>query len=155
MADASTDDPVAPNAHTVLVLKGIGVPPYSARGVKQTLEVIDQATQLRRTVNGSLRDISFSGFRKYKSSITGSDQQPPNFNGRWPGLQVTVDCIAELAYAQDNGETPERPVVPGSEVTEGAHTSFRPRLVMRIVNLSINHDEYGRQIDWSLDLEEI
>jgi hypothetical protein len=155
MADASTDDPVAVNSHTVLKIRGIGVPPYSARGLKQTLEVIDQATQLRRTVNGSLKDISFAGFRKYKSEISGSDQQPPNFNGKWPGLQVVVDCIAELAYAQDDGETPERPVVPGSQFVEGAHTSYRPRLTMRIVNLSINHDEYGRQVDWSLSLEEI
>lgn len=154
MSDASTDDPVAVNSLTVLRMQGVGVPPYSARGLKQTLEVIDQSTQLRRTVNGSLKDISFEGFRKYKSNISGSDQQPPNFNGRWPGLQVTVDCIAELAYAQEN-ETPERPVVPGSEFVEGAHTSYRPRLIMRIVNLSISHDEYGRQVDWSLDLEEI
>lgn len=154
MADPSTDDPVAPNSYTVLRLQGVGVPPYSARGLKQTLEVIEQATQMRRTVNGSLKDISFAGFRKYKSTISGSDQKPPNFNGRWPGLQVRVDCIAELSYAQDE-ETPERPVVPGSEVVEGAHTTFRPRLMMRIVGLSINHDEYGRQIDWTLDLEEI
>jgi hypothetical protein len=154
MSDPSHDDPIAPNAHTVLRLQGIGVPPYSARGLKQTLEVIDQATQLRRTVNGSLKDISFASFRKYKSSITGSDQQPPNFNGRWPGLQVTVDCIAEMSYAQDD-ESPERPVVPGSEIVEGAHTTFRPRLIMRIVNLTISHDEYGRQVDWTLDLEEI
>lgn len=155
MADASTDDPIAPNSHTVLRMQGIGVPPYSARGLKQTLEVIEQATQMRRTVNGALDDISFEGFRKYRSTITGSDQQAPNFNGRWPGLQVVVDCVAELSYAQDNGETPERPVVPGSEVVEGAHTSFRPRLTMRIVSLNITHDEYGRQIDWSLGLEEV
>ena len=154
MADPSVDDPLAPNALTLRVLQGIGVPPYSARGLRQTLEIIDQASQMRRTVNGQLKDISFSSFRKYRSTITGSDQQAPNFNGRWPGLQGVVDCIAELSYAQDL-ESPDRPVVPGSEIVEGAHTSYRPRLTMRIVNLSVNQDEYGRQIDWSLELEEI
>jgi hypothetical protein len=155
MTDASHDDPLVANAFTVLRMVGIGVPPYSARGVKQSLAPIDQASQLKRDVNGVLRDISFSGFRKYKSTISGTDQRPPNFGSKWPGLQVVVDCIAELSYTPDVGETPERPVVPGSEVIEGAHTTYRPRLTMRIVAFSIDHDEYQLQIAWSMDLEEV
>lgn len=154
MADASHDDPIAVNSHTVLRMTGIGVPPYSARGLKQTLEPIGQASQMKRTVNGDLDDVSFEGFRKYKSTISGTDQQPPNFNGKWPGLTVIIDCIAELAYAHDDGETPDRPVVPGSEFVEGAHTSFRPRLTMRIVNLTIQQDEYQRQVAWTCEVEE-
>lgn len=155
MADASHDDPIAPNAFTVLRMVGVGVPPYSARGVKQSLAPIDAAAQLKRDVNGVLRDISFSGFRKYKSTITGTDQRPPNFGGKWPGLQVTVDCIAELSYTPDEGETPERTVVPGSEVIEGAHTTYRPRLIMRIMSMTVDHDEYQVQVAWSMDLEEV
>lgn len=155
MPSAAIDDPLTPNAFTVLRMVGIGVPPFSARGVRQSLTPISQAAQLKRTVNGALKDLAFSGFKKYASTITGSDQRPPNFDGRWPGLTVTVDCVAELSYTPDEGDTPQRTVVPGSSRVEGAHTVYRPRLVMKITNLSIDEDEYGAVIGWSLELEEI
>jgi hypothetical protein len=155
MTDASHDDPLAPNAFTVLRMVGVGVPPYSARGLKQTIAPIDQAINLKRTVNGALKDISFSGFRKYKTTISGTDQRPPNFDGKWPGLTVIVDCIAELSYTPDEGETRQRLAVPGSEHVEGAHTVYRPRLTVKILNFSQDHDEYGAAIGWSVDLEEI
>lgn len=154
MSDPSVTDPLTANAFTVLKMEGIGVPPYSARGLKQTLAPIDQASALMRTVNGSLLDISFPGFRKYKSTITGDDQRPPNFDGKWPGLSVTVDCIAELSYSPFS-ESRQRVAVPGSEHTEGDHTVYRPRLEMKIISFNIDEDEYGAQISWSLDLEEI
>jgi hypothetical protein len=155
MVDASHDDPLTPNAFTNLRMVGVGVPAYSARGLQQSIAPIDQATSMKRTVNGSLKDISFSGFRKYKTTISGTDQRPPNFDGKWPGLEVIVDCIAELSFTPDEGETMQREAVPGSVRTEGAHTVYRPRLTVRLVSLSINQDEYGAQIDWSLDAEEI
>jgi hypothetical protein len=154
-SDASYLDPIAPNAHTVLRMVGVGVPPYSARGLKQTIAPLDQASNNRRTVNGNLVDISFSGFRKYKSTISGTDQRPPNFDGKWPGLTVIVDCISELSYTPDEGETRQRLAVPGSEHVEGAHTVYRPRLTMKIINFSQDQDEYGADISWSLDLEEV
>lgn len=153
--DASHDDPIAPNAFTLLRMVGVGVPPYSARGLSQSIASIDQASNLRRTVNGDLEDISFSGFRKYKSTISGTDQRPPNFDGKWPGLTVIVDCIAELSYTPDEGESRQRLAVPGSERAEGAHNVYRPRLTMKIINLSQSQDEYGASIGWSLDLEEV
>jgi hypothetical protein len=57
------------SADTVLVLHGIGIPEYSARGVTQTLQPIEAAGSLRRTVNGTLKDLSFAQFRKYRSNI--------------------------------------------------------------------------------------
>ena len=42
---------------TELVISGIDIAPYSARGLTQTLEPIRQSQQLRRTVNGVLIDI--------------------------------------------------------------------------------------------------
>jgi hypothetical protein len=134
-------------------MQGIGVPPYSARGLTQTLAHIDQASSSGRDVNGNLIDLSFSGFRKYKSTISGTDQLPPNVNGVWPGQQVVVDCIAELSM--DEGSTPDRTVVPDSLATEGAHSTFRPRLTMLVMSFNLSQDEYGRQIDWSMDLEEV
>ena len=155
MSDASYDDPRTENAFTVLRMIGVGVPPYSARGLRQTIAPIDQSSSLRRTVNGSLKDISFSGFRKYKTTISGTDQRPPNFDGSWPGKIVTIDCIAELSYTPDEGQSRQRPAVPGSEHTEGAHTVYRPRLECRIINFQQDHDEYDAAIGWTLDAEEI
>lgn len=151
--DPSVYDPTAPNAHTLLRIVGMGVNPYSARGLKQTLTLIDQASQPKRMVDGTLKDISFAGFRKYKSTITGDDQAPPNFDGVYPGMQVSVDCIARLS--RSDGATPGRTVVPGSEFDEGAHVYYRPRLIMNVISWNIDEDEYGAAVSWSLDLEEV
>jgi hypothetical protein len=69
---------------TLLVLSGIGVPDYSARGLRHTLEPIEASASLRRTVNGALVDLSFAQFRKYKSTISCQDQEPPAVDGVWP-----------------------------------------------------------------------
>lgn len=139
---------------TLLRLSGFGVPPYSARGLTQTYENITQASQNKRTVNGSLKDISFPGFHKYTSTVTGADQQPPALDGIWPGLEVTVDCLFELQYKTIGG-TPARVVVEDSLRVEGLFTLYRPRLECRIVNFSVSTDEYGAAVSWSLALEEI
>lgn len=138
---------------TLLVLTGIGVTPYSARGLTQTLEPIPGSVALRRTVNGALIDVSAPQFRKYQSTISCTDQQAPALNGVFPGLQVTVDCVAELAYATSGG-SPDRTVVPGSSRTEDAFTFYRPRLVMIVTGYRTTTDEYGAAVGWQLDLEE-
>jgi hypothetical protein len=72
------------NYLTLLEISGIDLPHYATRGLTQTLEPIDQAKQTRRTVNGSLKDISAPQFQKYKSSITCTDQQNPGLDGCGP-----------------------------------------------------------------------
>jgi hypothetical protein len=138
----------------VLTLSGLGVPPYSARGANQTLEPIEAARQLRRTINGELIDLSRPEFRKYRSTISCADQQPPAVDGVWPGRVVTVDCISVLSY-RTSGGTPARAVVPGSLYTEGDYTFYRPQLTMRVVSFSQDTDEYGAAVSWSLELEEV
>ncbi|TBE54475.1 hypothetical protein U8P68_10920 [Rhizobium ruizarguesonis] len=139
---------------TVLVLTGIGVAPYSARGLEQSLQPIDGAGQLRRTVNGTLVDLSETQLRKFTSTITGTDQLSPVVNGVWPGRTVTVDCIAELCYPTSGG-SPDRPVVSGSSRVEGAMTYYRPQLSMMVADWQIKRDEYGAQVSWTLELEEV
>jgi hypothetical protein len=141
------------NSFTNLLFDAMPIAPYSVRGLQQTLTPIAQASQLRRTVNGNLIDLGFEGFKKYASTITGSDQLPPAFDGIWPGKTVVVDCIAMLSYP--SGGMPLRPVVPGSEYTEGGVVYYRPRLTVLIVNWTINEDEYGRVSGWTLNLEEV
>ena len=138
----------------MLTLSGIGVPPYSARGASQTLEPIQAAQQMRRTINGELIDISRAEFRKYRSTISCVDQQPPAVDGVWPGQVLTVGCISELSY-RTAGSTPSRNIVAGSSRTEGDYTFYRPSLTMRVVSFSQDTDEYGAAISWSLQLEEV
>lgn len=138
---------------TLLVLAGVGVPPYSARGLEQTLVPIDQAISLARTVNGELVDLSSSAFRKYRSTINGNDQQVPAVDGVWPGAQVTVDCIVELAYP--TGGVAQRTVVPGSSRTANGFTFYRPRLTMLVTGFDVRLDEWDAVVGWSMDLEEV
>ena len=138
----------------VLTLSGIGVPPYSARGASQTLEPIASSQQLRRTINGELIDISRAEFRKYRSTISCVDQQPPAIDGVWPGRVLTVGCISELSYLTAGG-APARPLGSGSARTEGDYTFYRPSLTMRVAAFSQDTDEYGAVVSWSLQLEEV
>jgi hypothetical protein len=139
---------------TLLVLSGIGVPDYSARGLTQTLEPIEASASLRRTVSGALVDLSHAQFRKYKSTISCQDQEPPAFDGVWPGHVVTVDCVAELSFLTSGG-SPARPVVSGSMRTDGDFVFYRPQLDMLVTGFSVSRDEYDAAVQWHLDLEEV
>lgn len=139
---------------TLLVLEGVGLPRWAGRGIVQTLEPIGASVQMKRTVNGHLRDLSYAQFRKYSSKITCTDLRAPALDGIWPGQQVTVSCVAELAYRAAGGEA-ERDVVSGSERTENGFVFYRPILVMRVVNFKSSIDEWKADIAWEMDLEEI
>lgn len=144
---------------TVLELTGMGVVPYSSRKAQQTLEPIAQAgANIKRDVNGGLHVLGGSQFQKYKSTITCTDQRPFASDGVWPGKVVTVSCIAELAY-QGASASPERTPVAGSTYTEGEgeHQWFfyRPQLVMMIRSFRLNYDEYGAEVGWTMELEEV
>jgi hypothetical protein len=138
---------------TLLVLSGIGVPPYSARGLSETLTPIDASANLRRTVNGVLVDLSLAEMRKYHLSISCNDQQPPALDGVWPGTQITVNCVTELCYLSSG--SPSRSVVGGSSRTESGFTFYRPALTMALISFQQTKDEYGAVTSWQLDLEEV
>lgn len=141
---------------TLLVLSAIGVPPYSARGLTQTLEPVPEATSLRRTVNGSLIDLSAPELFKYRSVISCDDQQSPAFDGLKPGTQLTVDCVSELAYETVTGPgAGDRTAVSGSEREEDGFTFYRPQLTMRVAAWRIRTDEYGAAVGWDLELLEV
>lgn len=143
-----------PDPTTELVISGIGVPPYSARGINQTLTPIAAATAIRRTVNGDADDLAATQFRKYASTISCDDQQAPAFASFWPGMTLTVECVAELGY-KTSGGSPGRSVVSGSSRVEGDFTFFRPVLVMICTAFSAQADELGAAVSWSLTLEEV
>ena len=138
---------------TLLVLSGIGIPDYTARGLTESLSLIGGAANLRRTVNGGLKDLSAGQFRKYRLEISCADQETPVIQNMWPGIQVTVDCVSELAYLTSGG-SPERTVVPGSSRVNGSFTVYRPRLTMRVMEFNVQKDEWGAVTSWTLSLEE-
>ena len=137
---------------TLLVLTPEGVPPYSARGLTQTLTPIQAASNYRRTVNGNLLDLSLEQFRKYGSTISCEDQEAPSLDAVPIGAIVQVDCVAELAYLTAGG-APARTVVASR--TSGEHTLYRPRLTMMVTGKSQEQNEWGASISWSLELEEV
>lgn len=147
--------PALPSGQTtVLLIDTIGIPLYSCRNVRQTLTPIGAASYMRRTVNGELIDLSPTQFRKYKSSISCSDNTPPAFDGIWPGLIVNVSCAKELGYITSGG-SPKKTVVDGSSRVDGAFTFYRPLITFRIVNWSDNYTEWEVGDEWQLDLEEV
>lgn len=149
---------------TILRLTGIGVPPYSARGLTQTLQHIDAAVVQRRTINGVLRDLSDNAFRKYSSQISGTDVAPPAVDGVWPGMVLTVDCIPQLTQKVTSTTEPStteleaqlgRDFVPGSIVEADGFVSYRPRLTMMVIGFTMSTEEWTAGVPWSMNLEEV
>lgn len=137
---------------TLLVLSGMGIAPYSARGLTQTLQPIAQAAQQRRTVNGDLVDLSAAQFRKYRSTITCTDQNAPQLEGIWPGVELVVDCVQELSFETMTG-APAREAAATRE--QDGVTWYRPRLTMLVTDFQVQTDEYGAAVGWTLSLEEV
>lgn len=143
-----------PQELTLLRLVGVGVPPYSARGVEQTLAPIDESDDLRRAIDGTLMDLSYAPFRKFKTTLSCDDMDPPAVSGKWPGQVVTVECVSELAAAEYDMNF-DRPAVEGSIRQSGGFYFYRPILEMMVVKFQIKTDEYGAAVGWSMDLEEV
>jgi hypothetical protein len=80
---------------TVLTLSGPGIAPFSARGLSENLKPLD-AGQLRRTVNGTLTDLTLTAFRKFRVTISAQDVMPPALDGIWKGQEITVGCTSSL-----------------------------------------------------------
>ena len=139
-------------ADTDLVLSGLGEVDFSARGLTERLDPTAGGA-VRRTVNGTLVDVTDPAFRKYALRLSANDQEPPALDGAWIGQQVVVDTVSTIAYLTSG--SPGRTVVPGSTHVVGSFTVYRPRLTMLIAGWSLERDEWGALTSWSLDLEEV
>jgi hypothetical protein len=143
-------------ADTLLVISGFGNFKYQARGLTQSLELIGESEQLERTINGRLIDLSVPQFRKYKTTISVSDEVDfPPLDGVFPGMEITVDCALYLCYPTGRAGSPSRDEVSGSSYTQNGYTFYRPQLTMRVRTFQSRLDEWKRQIGWSLEAEEI
>jgi hypothetical protein len=122
------------HAVTLVSIQGIDLAPYSVRGLKQTLEPIEAAKQQRRNINGKLVDLSVPQMRRYKTTITCTDQEGPGLTGVWPGLIVAINCLADLGGGSD---------------------AITPLILSCVVvGWRTTRDEWGAENGWQLDLEE-
>lgn len=143
-------------ADTVLTISGFGSMIYQARGLSQTLETIAAASQLERTINGTLIDVSAPQFRKYQSKISIPDEvDAPPFDGIYPGMIVIVGCAVELSYPNGRVGSPRRPEVSGSSYSQNGYTFYRPVLTMLVRDVHTQLDEWGRKVASALDVEEM
>ena len=134
-----------------LIISSVGLPPASIRGITQTLEYIDESIQTRRNVNGELVDISDPIFRKFRSIVACEDQIAPAINGIWAGRIVTVDCVAEIPMPPDG--IAERPIV--AQRQDSGFILYRPRLVMMILKVNIDYNDWDAIVGWQMELEEV
>lgn len=139
---------------TVLEITGADLVPYSSRGATMTLAPIEQSKSTKRTINGELVDLALPQFQKYRATISCTDNNSPQFDRNWPGKSLTVKASAELSYKTAGG-SPGRTVVTDSSHAEGDYTFYRPQLTMRVLSWDISYDEWGAEVGWNMELEEI
>lgn len=154
---AHWEDTLPANDDTILMISGLGFQ-YSARGLTQTLFPISQTKQQKRTIDGTLVDVSNPAMRKYGSKISCTDTDAPPLDGLWPGMEVTVQCAIErsfLTYKNSVQQYPSLPVVSGSLYTIGPLTLYRPELVMLIMDCPASFEEWKHDNGWSIDLEQV
>ena len=163
---------------TTLKLGDIYFPVGSARGISQSLEMVSNG-DMRRTVNGNLRDLTRTQNRKFESSINASDTESPAVQNLWRGQELVVECIQPFRQSVSPASataTLIRTHVPSTVFGRKADNSivavtsvvaflatfpepvimveFRPILTMLISDISVDKDEYGAIEGWSVDLEE-
>lgn len=164
---------------TILTLGNIAIPTGSGRGITQTLSPIDNGN-LRRTVNGTLKDLTRLQNRKFESSVQCTDMGSPAIAELWKGQIILVGCIqvinqnidpasltvtlirdpiAGSIFGFEADGTKQIPtIVAGRDITFGVsiiHVEFRPELSMMVVSNSMNTDEYAAEEGWDLDFEEV
>lgn len=144
------------DSDTLIEISSFGHMVFQARGATQTLEIISGATQLERTINGTLLDLSAPQFQKYSSKITvPSEILPTPLDGIFPGQEVTVDCAVQLAFPTNSPTAqPNREAVSGSIWEQNGYTFYRPRLTMLIRTVETHLDEWKDVVGWSIELEE-
>jgi hypothetical protein len=121
-----------PDADTFLLIDVMGQFYAQARDLEQKLTPIKQSSQLRRSWNGDLLDLSNPLFRKYATTVTCTDINSWPLDNLWPGMPITVYCAIRLGYLAGNPGSPARTVMDGSMYTQGHFVFYRPVLSMLV-----------------------
>jgi len=164
-----------------LILGVTGLPPESARNCVQELYPIPNG-EFKKSINGNLLFLESTERRRYRSVISCKDINSPIIDGIWIGSQINVGCIQNLWQSINIGETKTgliRPPVNDSVsvvnsagkpikfslidnevILEQTHQEkifvcFRPWLTMKVVDFSLETNEWGMSGGWKIILEEI
>lgn len=164
-----------------LILGVSGFPPESARNCVQELYPIPNG-EFKKSINGNLLFLESTERKRYKSVISCKDINSPIIDGIWIGSSISVGCIQNLWQSINIGETKIkliRPPVSGSvavvnntgtpikfnllddeinlETThqEKIFVCFRPWLSMKVIDFSLETNEWGMSGGWKIILEEI
>lgn len=142
-----------PAEGTLLVLEGIGIPLYAARGLTETFGKV--AAQLERSCNGGFIDFTPDWAKDlYTLEISCEDVRLIAPDHLRAGDAVTVSAVTEFYYDSSTGGAARTPV-SGSERVEGSRTFYRPTLDMIVMEpVNVVTDEYGAKVSWTLKLEE-
>ena len=166
---------------TRLVLRrdgaAIPLPLGSSRQLSVSVEPIEASAQLRRTINGELRDLSDPAFRRYRVTLSATDQVPPAIGALWPGDLVDVEVPYDLTepviagaatltrdladntefYAYDAAGLNVPAACAGRELSApgAAYVTYRPRLACRVSQRSERAVDRQATSEWSLVLEEV
>ena len=86
--------------------------------------------------------------------LIATDIAPPSRDDVYPGLIVLVGCAFRLSFPTVGG-SPSRPIVSGSEVSEGGFTFYNPVLRMMVGKMNYEFEEWEAGNFWSIDLREV
>lgn len=164
-----------------LILEMIGLPPESARNCVQELYPIPNG-EIKKSINGNILFLEATERKKYKSIISCKDINTPIIDGIWIGSQINIGCIQNLWQAINPGKqsiqlirpavnnsvcaidkfgNPVEFTIDGDEVTltkthdERIFICFRPWLTMKVIDFSMETNEWGMSGSWKLITEEI
>lgn len=137
--------------YTDLVIAGIGIPTYAVRGVRQSTTLIDQASRITRSVNGKAIDVSNPAMRKYRTVISGSDQETPAFGGVWPGRLVSVTSLTTWD-SSGTGATGGGTAPTGAS---GATAGTAVNITGLVKSFEVTTDEWAATVDWTLEIEQL
>lgn len=132
----------------------IPFPDGSALFVQTTLEYIDSASRLRRTVNGRLVSTADAAFRKFRITLAGSDRILPAIAGIAPDAPAILHCPLVI---RERGSVPSRPAIPESILvaTNLEWVEYRPIFECLVLPPSMSETEWESSASWSLVLEEV
>lgn len=118
---------------TELVIDGISIPDYAARGI--TVQVAPIASgALRRDVNGNLIDLTLPEHRKRAVSMSCSDQDAPLLLDVWRGKEIDITLIEGMGLEETGG----------------------PITITAMVDVwDVRRNEWGAVTDWTMTALEV
>lgn len=122
--------------YTLLSIDGITFPDDAVKGISVTLKPDSVTGSLERDVNGTLVDLTISGFQKYRASISCTDMAAPDLTGIFKGSGPHTVVLIQNLGAPNN--------------SDGTLT-----LSMMVDDFEVATQEWEATVDWSLELVEV